>query len=83
MTEVYYFFKAQGIANQTVEDVEIYLDKPVPDFDTLEKADKLYDWQATGIERILHDTLPGGVYDRLLSKMLERKISHFRVSYKE
>jgi hypothetical protein len=84
MTARYYFFKAQPtIKDQEVESVEMLFDKPVPDAESLEKAANLYDWQAARMESVLHDTLPGGIYDHLLSKMLERRASHFKVSRKE
>ena len=37
--------------------------------------------QAGAIERVLHASLPGGVYDRLLGRMLARKASSYRVAY--
>lgn len=50
-------------------------------FESLGEQDKDYDAEADRIFHALYDTLPGGVFDRLLGKMLDAKASHFRVAH--
>lgn len=53
----------------------------LPEFDDLADAIRYYDGQAQQIEETLHRALPGGVYDRLVGRMLTRKASHFRIAH--
>lgn len=55
----------------------------LPHAETIAEADALYANDAELLERVLHDNLPGGTYDRLLGLMLARKATHFRVAHSE
>lgn len=59
--------------------IELYLnDDPKQ---TLAQARETYVADATTMEQIFHDTLPGGTYSELLRAMLLRRASHFRVAF--
>ena len=58
-----------SVQNELPDDADVNL------YPTVFQAD------AIAIETFLHDTLPGGTYDRLLGYMLKRTSSHFIVSY--
>jgi hypothetical protein len=75
--------KAQPIfgSGQVVPSVTIRITDSLPVFATLAEQDAYHDAQATTIETALIESLPGGTYDRLVGRMLERKASHYRVAY--
>ena len=73
--------KAQAIGTETVRTTVIQISESLPSYETLEMVDSHYNAQAWAIEAALIESLPGGTYDRLLGRMLERKASHFRVAY--
>lgn len=74
-----YIFKAQP-SDHPVEDVKIHIEEEAPDWN-ITQQDKVFDVHAHLLENALYQSLPGGIYDRLLGKMLERKATHFRVSH--
>lgn len=74
--------KAEPIGDQVIPTLVINIFALVPQLDSLEMG-KWYAEQAGLLERGLHNTLPGGTYDRLLGLMLARKASLFKVSYPE
>lgn len=82
VTNQYSVYKAQKTGDREIDSAVITIDVEIP-----EATDKnsLIDWesqanqQAELLERILIDTLPGGVYDRLFARMAERKASLFKV----
>jgi hypothetical protein len=90
MTEVT-VCKADPIGDQVIEDARIHITGKLPESkgpieslpEFLAALAKVFDSQAEAIETALHDSLPGGTYDRLLGRMLERKATHFRVSFME
>ena len=71
----------------------MYDGQPQPEFDGLHFTDRLpkfSDWAQWGeycteeariIESVLYSNLPGGVYDRVLAKMMLRKASLLAVSH--
>lgn len=76
-------FKAQPTVDP-VPNATISITEELPAYETfgsLEKWDRFLDTPAEEIEGVLLQSLPGGVYDRLLGLMLTRKSSHFRVSH--
>jgi len=73
--------KAEPIGDQIIPTVVINISDVPPQFDSLNDAAQRYTNQAQLLERGLHDTLPGGTYDRLLGLMLTRKASLFKVAY--
>lgn len=73
--------RAQPTGNQDVEIARIVIDTEIPDTPTMKEADTLFTIDAAALENVLHETLPGGTYDRLLSAMLKRKSSHFVVAH--
>ncbi len=74
-------YKAQPIGDKSPKDIEILIKGSFPTFETISKSDKLFNDEAVSLETTLHNTLPGGTYDRLLQKMLERRASHFVVPF--
>lgn len=75
-----FIFKAQSF-DGPVEGVRINIKEQVPDFDSIEEQDKAFSAQAKVLEDFMYQSLPGGLYDRLLGLMLSRKSTHFRVSH--
>ena len=68
-----HIFKAKDIApSARTESLTIIVDEPLPDQDTLGGLEVLYECEANQLEEALHNTLPGGVYDRLLANMLRK-----------
>jgi len=55
----------------------------VPMLNVFRKAEyeAFFQREAQSIEETLHDSLPGGTYDRLMGEMLKRKASVYRVGY--
>jgi len=81
-------FKAQGIGGDIPPSTTIRLEKEIPDPDPslahsafLAAAEKVFQDQAAALETALHNALPGGTYDRLLGLMLQRRASHFLVTF--
>jgi hypothetical protein len=77
--------KAQPtVTDEPVEGVEISITDEMPRMDiSLEQLAEWFDVQAYWLEKTLFESLPGGTYDHLLSKMLARKSSHFVVSHRK
>jgi hypothetical protein len=78
--------KAAPTGGQQTPDAYIYIDDDLPPWGpgtktTLEEADAFFLADAQRLEEALHNSLPGGTYDRLCGLMLARKASHFRVSH--
>jgi hypothetical protein len=69
--------------SELTEPAEIIIDKEVPTFKVLGNQDDYFMRQAVVTEKLLYDTLPGGLYDRLLGEMLKRKATHFRVAHSD
>lgn len=78
----YHIYKAQSHPGRPIASATIILDVEIPDTDS---KTNLIEWesqanqQAELLEKILIETLPGGVYDRLLARMMARKASLFKV----
>ena len=73
------------IQSEPVEETTIHISEPMPKMlreGALEQLAEWFDIQAHWLEKALFESLPGGTYDHLLSKMLARKSSHFVVSHK-
>lgn len=67
--------------NIPAPDLTIFIKREVPKFKELGEQDAYFDIRASELEDALYNTLPGGLYDRLLGEMLARKATHFRVSH--
>ncbi len=68
--------KSEPVPNTTIE-----LWTPAPRYDTLQEQAAAFTGAAAELELTLRNSLPGGVYDRLLGAMLAHKSSHFIVSW--
>ena len=77
-----HIYKAQATGRQAVENANIVIEEPFPPARSLDVAAEMFAIEAEALEAALYGSLPGGTYDRLLGKMLERKASHFIVSHK-
>lgn len=73
--------KADPVGGTPVPDIRIEITGRLPTWGSLEEWDASCDEQARRIEQALVVSLPGGVYDRLLIRLLTRKASHFRVAH--
>ncbi len=78
-----YLSKAQPNGDEKVEDLILSFTCEYFDYKYKKTEIANINSEAKTIEESLHKTISGAVYDALLSKMLERKSSHFRVSYKD
>ena len=70
---------AQGFRDERLKPFTIKLDEEIETLDTILANDRQYETEGELLERVLHEHLPGGTYDRLLSRMLARRASHFVV----
>jgi hypothetical protein len=76
--------KADPIGEYPAPDAHIHITDKLPKWQaTLADLDAYFDGQAGLVDAVLVQSLPGGVYDRLLGRMLARKASHFRVAYQD
>lgn len=64
-----------------VESVTILIEKELGSFETLEKSAEDFRSEAVKIVDALQASLPGGIFDNVASVILERKASHFRVTF--
>jgi len=74
-------YRAQPIGDKEAPWCQIEIGVPIPRRETLEEGAFLFELDAKQLEFALHESLPGGTYDRLLGLMLKRKASHFIVSH--
>jgi len=80
-------YKAQPVGRIAVPDLCIVAIVATDTFPSDEGQDRLrtsgerHDAMAIQIEDALHSSLPGGTYDRIMTKMLQRKASCFSVSH--
>ena len=87
MKKILHLFKAQPLGDDKIEDTTIILEHTFPKLEDLDseckmiESDRLFEADSKALEAILHDTLPGGTYDRLLAEMLDRRKSHFIVPF--
>ena len=81
MKEVHVYKANKHYAGVAVESVIIILDEEIPEVagDTLILWEQQALNEAEKIEQILLDTLPGGVYDRVMARMCVRKASLYKV----
>lgn len=75
--------KADPAGGQPVPDIRIEITGKLTTWGSLGEWDADAGEQARRIEQALALSLPGGVYDRLLGRMLTRKASHLRVAHEE
>lgn len=52
---------------------EIMFTQPIPMLENMDEWRQLLEKEGAALEAFLHTTLPGGTYDVLLRKMLERR----------
>jgi hypothetical protein len=64
------------------EPVEISISELAPRTETLAQQADVFATHADIVEAVLYESMPGGLYDRLLGAMLKRKASHFIVSHR-
>lgn len=71
-------YKADSLLSEKVPSRRIYIESDLPDFSSLEKAEKYFELQALYLEDALRNSLPQAVYDKLIIHMMKRKTSLFR-----
>ena len=78
-------FTGQPFKKEDQPNVSVIFDKPLPEYkdsgNWQEEYEKAFSSEAEKLEQVLIDCLPGGTYDRLLTKMLERKHSQLIVKH--
>lgn len=72
--------KAQTTGDQVIEDVVIRIESPFPNHGSIDEVRSRFDDEAELLMRGLQ-SLPGGTFDALLVRMLEKKRSHFVVAW--
>lgn len=77
-------FKAQGVGRRTVDDLTIQVVRELPQ-PSIGLADNrpIFEKEAEAMAEALHQSLPGGTFDRLLIALLKRKASDLIVPYGE
>lgn len=65
--------KAQGIGSLHVAPVTITVDGEIDTYkSTIDQMENFMDYEAKILEEALHNSLPGGTYNRLLAVMTKR-----------
>jgi hypothetical protein len=78
--KTYYIYKARTIGDQVLEDVTIIMDASIQErFDRSATLEPIFQQDATDLADALWQTLPGGTFDALLRKLLERRASQLAV----
>ena len=77
----YPIHKAQPIGDRPVSSATIVIEEEITTDRTICGADAVFVEDAEYLEMALYNALPGGTYDWLLVKTLERKASHLIVSH--
>lgn len=73
-------WKAQPpVKKEPVESVEIIISAEVPEMNSLQLQDEVFEKDAILLCDALQNALPGGTFDRLLVEMMKRKVTHFVV----
>lgn len=62
-----------------IPDAQLLIHGEIPDSKHLTILAEHFQYDGEAVEALLHDTLPGGTYDRVLIAMLERKATSFVV----
>lgn len=83
MRQTHRFFTYQPIGEQPQPDVRIILNEPftlehdehIDSLDVVGRQKQLMDEEADALAEILHNTLPQGVFDRLVAELLKRHAS--------
>jgi hypothetical protein len=85
MTTHTFHLAQRTLQAEPTEPITIVMDKEFPKMisENLDALDERFLAEARGLCEVLYKHLPGGVFDRLLGEMLQRKASHFVVSHKE
>lgn len=71
------FYKAQGFRNEEIESQTLIFDEPIPDNLPLNEWAKLATLQAAMICDVLTTTLPQGVTDRIIARLMAQRASLF------
>ncbi len=74
-------YKAAPIGSETVQSVTLTIETIMPELDTLAHYAQVYEAEAEVIADALHASLPGGTYDHLLAKLMERRACTLRVNF--
>ena len=69
--------KADGVNH----DLTIMFTGKPPSFDSLSEAGRFYEAEANKLAEAMLYTLPGGIVDRLIAALFERRASLFRVPF--
>ncbi len=72
--------KASPIGDD-IRDAHIHITAELPDKLNSDEWIHLCEEQAIALEEALIECLPGGVYDHLAVRMLDRKASHYRIRH--
>ena len=83
MTKTIVINKAQATTNKKdeVQDTTINICGQFPQFDNLKEAAEFHDKNAEKLVETLYRVLPGGTFDRVVVRMLQKKLGHFVVSW--
>jgi len=66
-----------------VDNVIVHISEPTPNFSTPMEQHAFFLAKAEELENVLCNSLPAGLYDRLLASMLRRKASHLVFAHGE
>jgi hypothetical protein len=77
-----YVYKAQPISDKMhIQSKTLHIEETLPDSDTIDEGDALMGLDADKVVMALYEALPGGTFERVLAKMMERKLSHLHVPF--
>lgn len=63
--------------------MRIEVTEVVPELTELSAQSKLYTTQGNALAKLLYETLPGGTMDALISALLKKRASMFRVTFED
>lgn len=69
------------LRSDVIPDVVIEVRLQQPQVDDVQSATRVFEQDADALARALWDSLPGGTIDRLLMRLLEERVSLFRVGF--
>lgn len=72
-------FKAASISNEKIPNLELSFKVPCSDIESfdLESIAEIFDDQAQTLANELHNTLPQGIFDRLIFHLMNKKVSTY------
>jgi hypothetical protein len=77
-----YVYKAQPIGDAMhIQSKTLHIEEDLPNSDTIGEGDTIMELDADKVVEALYNSLPGGTFDRVLVKMLQKRAAHLHVPF--